>query len=92
MEAARHGEGKIPEAWIGKRVAVIGPVVWQGELVEVNNSGVVVNHAGVGQRTVRSGFVYAGREEKEGSAIDGLNFCPWEQVRYIHYLGDDQSP
>jgi hypothetical protein len=84
MDPVPQGGQQIPEAWRGKRVAVMLPGrVVVGELVEVNDKGVIVDltkppQSGGG----RGGFVYAGGEREENTT--GQYFCPWGQVQFIH--------
>ena len=72
----------IPEAWIGKRVAVMLPGgMVKGELVEINDMGVIVGRMKPARRG-GGGFVYEGTEREETTT--GEYFCPWPQVQFIH--------
>ena len=84
---------QIPEAWIGKRVAVGGPNhSITGELIEVNDRGVAVaykdTYKDTEQHTERrrgyGGFA-------EDVQTDEIRFYPWEQVRVLRYVEQEQE-
>ena len=78
-------EEQIPEAWIGRRVIVVGQdhsIV--GELLEVNDRGMAVAYTDTQHRSRYGGF-------PEEVQADEMRFYPWEQVGVIRYVKQDQD-
>ena len=84
-QGRRMAEEQIPEAWIGRRVIVVGQdhsII--GELLEVNHRGIAVAYTDT-QHQGRYG------EFPEEVQADEVRFYPWEQVGVIRYVEQDQN-
>ena len=75
----------IPEAWIGRRVIVVGEdhsII--GELVEVNERGIAVAYTDTQHQRSYGGI-------PEEVQAEEMRFYPWEQVGVIRYVEQEQD-
>ena len=91
MDPIPQGGQQIPEVWKGKRVTVaLSERGMMGELVEVNDRGVVVIPSKAPRRGGGDGFEAMGVAREEPPP--GQYFCPWGQVQFIRYAEEEASP
>jgi hypothetical protein len=91
MDPIPQGGQQIPDVWKGKRVTVaLSGRGMMGELVEVNDRGVVVIPSKAPRRGGGDGFEAMGVARTEPPP--GQYFCPWGQVQFIRYAEEEASP
>jgi hypothetical protein len=82
---------QIPEVWKGKRVTIaLSGRGMMGELVEVNDRGVVVIPSKASSRpSGGGGFDVLGVAREDPPP--GQYFCPWGQVQFIRFAEGEPS-
>ena len=91
VDAETQGGQQVPEAWKGKRVTIaLSGRGMMGELVEVNDRGVVVIPSKAPRRGGGDGFEAMGVAREEPPP--GPYFCPWGQGQFIRYAEEEASP
>ena len=85
VDPTPQGGQHIPEAWMGKRVTIaLSGRGMMGELVEVNDRGVVVIPSKASSRpSGGGGFDVLGVAREDPPP--GQYFCPWGQVQFIRF-------
>jgi hypothetical protein len=77
-------EENAPDSWIDKQVGVqVGPDVYNGQLVAVNDRGVIL-HSALNETEILAAL--EGGEEPEEPLVR-LCFFPWRSVQAIVQLG-----